>query len=69
MALFHSFSWLNNIPLYLCSISLFTPVDGHLGCFCILAIVNNAAVDVGVHVFFFQVMVLYVQEWDCWIIL
>ena len=27
-----------------------SPVDGHLGCFCVLATVNSAAVSVGVHV-------------------
>ena len=27
-------------------------VDAHLGCFCVLAIINAAAVNIGVHVFF-----------------
>ena len=35
-----------HIPLYL------SFIDGHLGCFHILAIVNNAAVNIGVHISF-----------------
>ena len=29
-----------------------SPVDGHLGCFCILAPVNIAVINIGVHVSF-----------------
>ena len=54
MALFHSFLWLNSIPLYIHMphlLYLFI-VGGHFGCFCVLAIVNSAAVDIGFHVSF-----------------
>ena len=46
MVRFSLFLWLSDSPLYICS------NDGHLGCFHILAIVNNAAMSIAVHLFF-----------------
>ena len=52
IALFHSFLWLSSIPLYIDTPHLLYGVYGHLGCFHVLAIVNNAAMNIGVHVSF-----------------
>ena len=44
MALLHSFKWLSDIPLYICTTSsLSISADGHLGCFHVYAVVNSAA--------------------------
>ena len=43
-------------------------VDGQLGCFHVLTIVNSSAMNTGVARILSNLGFLYAQEWDYWLI-
>ena len=48
-----SFLWLSNITLCICTqFSIHSSVDGHIGCFHVLAIGNSTAMNNGIHMSF-----------------
>ena len=47
---------------------IYSSVDGHLGCFHVLPIVNRAVMNTAVHVSFtIMVFSRYMSNWDCWV--
>ena len=51
VSVLHSFSGLNSTPLSIYHILLIhSPIDGQVGCFYLLAILNNATINIHVHV-------------------
>lgn len=49
-----SLLWLNSVPLciYYHILLIYLSIDGHLGCFIILAIIKTVAMNIGLKVFF-----------------
>ena len=65
LAFFFLFLWLSSITLSPCTTTIRLSVDITL--FPCLAIVNSAAMNIGIHVFLVYGFVhTYAQEWDYW---
>ena len=64
LALLHSFLWLSNIPVCVCVCvpHLYSFVDGHLDRVHVLAIVNDATVNIAGHVSFWSVLYGYMAR-------
>ena len=59
MALFHSFLWLSSILLHVNMyvyyiFFIYSSVHGHFSCFHVLAVVNSAAMNLGMHACIFK---------------